>query len=182
MATEGLSEGRGDQAAIARWQRRLHVQKHAWMHLRSRDRSDTMALRRRRIVISRCGSGRTGVGRTGHPGWSDHDLRAASPAAERGPVRDAGPTQSPVSRTRARRKWSPLPRVHHPWHRHPGGTLAMPDSRGRRGRTGRDLTGSRSLRRPSRGTSIATSPTASEITVFDRDPLRTFVDSRPASS
>jgi hypothetical protein len=88
----------------------------------------------------------------GRPYWTSrlerHDLRAATPAAERGPVRDAGPTQSPASRTRARRKWSPLPRVHHPRHRHPGGTLAMPDSRGRRGRTGRALTGSRSPASP----------------------------------
>ena len=34
----------------------------------------------------------------------------------------------------------------------------------------------------SRGTSISTSPAASEITVFDREPLRTFVDSRPGSA
>jgi hypothetical protein len=34
----------------------------------------------------------------------------------------------------------------------------------------------------SRGTSMSTSPAASEITVFDRDPLRMFVDSRPGSA
>src|SRR3954452_16932661 len=61
----------GRPSSDRKGQRRLHVQKHAWMHLRSTDRSDTMALRRRRIVISRRGSGRAGVGRTGHPGWSD---------------------------------------------------------------------------------------------------------------
>src|SRR4051794_10253547 len=33
----------------------------------------------------------------------------------------------------------------------------------------------------SRGTSIVASPATSEITVFDREPLRTFVDSRPGS-
>src|SRR5690349_5445833 len=73
------------------------------------------------------------------PGWSNHDLRAATPAAERCPGRDAGPAQSPACRSRARRQWSPLPGVHHPRHRHPGGTLALPDSRGRRGRTGHNL-------------------------------------------
>ena len=37
-------------------------------------------------------------------------------------------------------EWSPVPGVHYPRHRHTGGTLAMPDSRSRRGRTGRNLT------------------------------------------
>ena len=120
------------------------------MHLRFAGGFDTMALRRRRIVSSRGGSGRyRGWPHWTFPGWSDHDLRAAAPAAERGPGRDARPAQSPVSRSRARRKWSSLPGVHHPRHRYTRGTLAMPNSRGRRGRTGHNLTGTkRSLTPP----------------------------------
>ena len=137
--------GWGDHA-VSRTGGRLHVQRNARMHLRSGEGSDTMALRRRRIVISRSGLSRyRGRRYWTSPGWSDHDLRAATPAAERCPGRDAGPAQSPACRSRARRQWSPLPGVHHPRHRHPGGTLAMPDSGGRRGRTGHNLTANAAL-------------------------------------
>jgi hypothetical protein len=78
------------------------------------------------------------------PGWSDHDLRAATPAAERGPGRGAGLAQSPIA------DHVPDASGHHcgrapppaPAHR---GTLAMPNSRGRRGRTGHNLTGNEAL-------------------------------------
>ena len=120
---------------------RLHVHRNARMHLRWPVGSDTMTLRRRRIVISRMRLEPLSGSAVLEIGWSDHDLRAATPAAERGPGCDAGPAQSPVSRSCARRQWSPLPGVHHPRHRHTGGTLALPDSRGRRGGTGQNLTG-----------------------------------------
>ena len=54
--TEGYKQGRAAMQRSRWW--RLHVQRNARMHLRSAAGSDTMALRRRRIVISRRGSSR----------------------------------------------------------------------------------------------------------------------------
>ena len=122
--------------------RLLHVQRNARMHLRWAGGFDTMALCRRRIVSSREGSGRCrGWPLWTFPGGDEHDLRSATPAAERGPGRDARPAQSALGRSCARRKRSPLPGVHHPRYRYTRGLLAMPDSRGRRGCTGHSLTG-----------------------------------------
>jgi hypothetical protein len=69
---------RGVSDRIARDRASVYVQRNARMHLRSAAGSDTMALRRRRIVISRRGSSRYRGLHADIPGWSDHDLRAAT--------------------------------------------------------------------------------------------------------
>ena len=98
----------------------LHVQLSARMHLRAAA-SDTMMLGRQRIVISDEARSAPNKAELTSPGaGANDDLRGATPAAERGPGRDARPTQSPVGPSRARRKWSPVPGVHHPRHRPPG--------------------------------------------------------------
>jgi hypothetical protein len=66
-----------------------------------------------------------------------------------------------LNRSRAGRNWSPLPDVHHPRHRHARGALAMPNSRGRRGRTGHNLTGTIARSRlllPARAASVQDRP------------------------